>query len=94
MFTDLDGYGISLIILMWEWLGGLCLTQDYSKLFAKEGIDGSVLLTMTKEDLKSIGITTFGDLRKIEQGIKEQLESEQDSDNENIEIERQSVNWL
>lgn len=79
-------------ILTWEWLGGLCLTTDYSKLFEKEGIDGAVLSTMTKEDLRSIGITAFGDLKKIEEGVKEQLQSEQDSGDAKIEIERQSVN--
>jgi len=52
------------------WLKTLTLSKDYSSLFSTNAIDGSVLISLTADDLRSIGITTFGDIRKMEQNIK------------------------
>ena len=52
-----------------NWLRSLGLSTDYENLFKKHAVDGSVLLTLTKEDLGEIGVNIFGDKRKIEMAI-------------------------
>jgi hypothetical protein len=54
-----------------NWLSTLNLSQDYSKIFAKNAIDGDVLVTLTGEDIKELGITVFGDVRKLQKGIRD-----------------------
>eukprot|EP01062_Namystynia_karyoxenos_P037087 TRINITY_DN27008_c0_g1_i1.p1 TRINITY_DN27008_c0_g1~~TRINITY_DN27008_c0_g1_i1.p1 ORF type:complete len:226 (+),score=73.41 TRINITY_DN27008_c0_g1_i1:66-743(+) len=50
-----------------EWLGTLGLTQDYSGHVRENDVDGAVLASLTKEDLKdALGLTVFGDRRKVE----------------------------
>jgi len=47
-----------------EWIKALKLSEDYSKLIIDNAIDGPVLVSMTNEDWKNLGITKFGDIRK------------------------------
>ena len=47
-----------------EWLEGLGLTQ-YSAAFAAEGVDLSVVASLSDQDLKDIGVALLGHRRKI-----------------------------
>jgi SAM domain (Sterile alpha motif) len=47
-----------------EWLCGLGLEQ-YAQLFRDNDIDGEILFGMTAEDLKELGISSFGHRRKL-----------------------------
>ena len=47
-----------------EWLSGLGLGQ-YATAFVAEGVDLSVLSTLSDQDLKDLGIATLGHRRKI-----------------------------
>jgi len=51
-------------------LSALTLTKDYSALVRAEGIDGEVLMSVTEEDLVSLGISVFGDRRKIVRAVQ------------------------
>src|SRR5215471_3111118 len=46
------------------WLSGLGLEQ-YAKLFRENDIDGEILCGMTAEDLKELGISSFGHRRRL-----------------------------
>jgi hypothetical protein len=46
------------------WLCGLGLEQ-YAQLFRDNDIDGEILIGMTAEDLKELGISSFGHRRKL-----------------------------
>src|SRR3954452_10439554 len=46
------------------WLCGLGL-QQYAQLFRDNDIDGEILFGMTAEDLKELGISSFGHRRKL-----------------------------
>ena len=46
------------------WLRGLGLAK-YEVLFRENDIDETVLLTLTAEDLKELGVTSFGHRRKL-----------------------------
>ena len=46
------------------WLRGLGLEQ-YAQLFRDNDIDGEILCGMTAEDLKELGISSFGHRRKL-----------------------------
>src|SRR5215470_7221165 len=46
------------------WLRGLGLDQ-YAQLFRDNDIDGEILCGMTAEDLKELGISSFGHRRKL-----------------------------
>src|ERR1700746_1703134 len=46
------------------WLGGLGLEQ-YAQLFRDNDIDGEILCGMTAEDLKELGISSFGHRRRL-----------------------------
>jgi hypothetical protein len=46
------------------WLSGLGLEQ-YSDLFRENDIDGEILCGMTAEDLKELGISSFGHRRRL-----------------------------
>ena len=46
------------------WLRGLGLEQ-YAQLFRDNDIDGEILRGMTAEDLKELGISSFGHRRKL-----------------------------
>ena len=46
------------------WLHGLGLEQ-YAQLFRDNDIDGEILCAMTAEDLKELGISSFGHRRKL-----------------------------
>lgn len=52
-----------------EWLKTLQLSKDYSSLFIQNAIDGAVLVTMSQADIKDIGITAFGDVRKLDMAL-------------------------
>lgn len=58
-----------------KWLSSLKLSQDYSEIMKKEAIDGSVLCMMSQSDLQSIGISAFGDRKKIEVSLNELKEN-------------------
>ncbi|HEV2100486.1 MAG TPA: AAA family ATPase [Stellaceae bacterium] len=47
-----------------NWLGGLGLEQ-YAQLFRDNDIDGEILCGMTAEDLKELGISSFGHRRRL-----------------------------
>eukprot|EP00760_Papus_ankaliazontas_P011369 PhM_4_TR14737/c0_g1_i1/m.2004 len=47
----------------------LHLSRDYRELMAEENIDWEVLLSMTEDDLKSVGFT-FGDRRKVSLALR------------------------
>src|SRR5436853_6996041 len=47
-----------------EWLRGLGLEQ-YTQLFRDNDIDGEILRGITAEDLKELGISSFGHRRKL-----------------------------
>ena len=47
-----------------NWLRGLGLEQ-YAELFRDNDIDGEILCGMTAEDLKELGISSFGHRRKL-----------------------------
>jgi hypothetical protein len=46
------------------WLSGLGLEQ-YAELFLENDIDGEILCGMTAEDLKELGISSFGHRRRL-----------------------------
>src|SRR5215467_13087881 len=46
------------------WLSGLGLEQ-YAKLFRDNDIDGEILCGMTADDLKELGISSFGHRRRL-----------------------------
>jgi len=46
------------------WLRGLGLDQ-YTQLFRDNDIDGEILCGMTAEDLKELGISSFGHRRRL-----------------------------
>ena len=46
------------------WLRGLGLKQ-YAQLFRDNDIDGEILCGMTAEDLKELGISSFGHRRRL-----------------------------
>jgi hypothetical protein len=46
------------------WLRGLGLEQ-YAQLFRDNDIDGEILRGMTAEDLKELGISSFGHRRRL-----------------------------
>ena len=46
------------------WLRGLGLEQ-YAQLFRDNDIDGEILCAMTAEDLKELGISSFGHRRRL-----------------------------
>ena len=46
------------------WLRGLGLEQ-YGQLFRDNDIDGEILCGMTAEDLKELGISSFGHRRRL-----------------------------
>src|SRR5258708_20007905 len=46
------------------WLRGLGLEQ-YAQLFRDNDIDGEILCGMTAEDLKELGISSFGHRRRL-----------------------------
>ena len=46
------------------WLGGLGL-QQYAQLFRDNDIDREILCGMTAEDLKELGISSFGHRRRL-----------------------------
>ena len=46
------------------WLRGLGLGQ-YAQLFRDNDIDGEILCAMTAEDLKELGINSFGHRRRL-----------------------------
>ena len=46
------------------WLRGLGLEQ-YAQLFRDNDIDGEILYGMTAEDLKELGISSFGHRRRL-----------------------------
>src|ERR1700754_2989375 len=46
------------------WLHGLGLEQ-YARLFRDNDIDGEILCGMTAEDLKELGISSFGHRRRL-----------------------------
>ena len=48
------------------WLRGLGLEQ-YAQLFRDNDIDGEILCGMTAEDLKELGISSFGHRRRLAQ---------------------------
>src|SRR6478672_1982968 len=50
------------------WLRGLGLEQ-YSELFRDNDIDGEILCGMTAEDLKELGISSFGHRRRLRNAI-------------------------
>ena len=54
------------------WFASLNLGKDYSSLLKENLIGGDVLTTMSMEDFRSIGITAFGDLRRIQLKLDEQ----------------------
>ena len=50
------------------WLRGLGLEQ-YAQLFRDNDIDGEILCGMTAEDLKELGISSFGHRRRLVNAI-------------------------
>ena len=46
-----------------EWLGALGLSQ-YKDAFAENDIDGDILLRLTNDDLREIGVSSVGHRRK------------------------------
>ena len=46
------------------WLSGLGLEQ-YAELFRENDIDGEILCGMTAEDLKELGVNSFGHRRRL-----------------------------
>jgi len=50
-----------------NWFTKLSLTNSYATMLTQNGVDGDILVNelKTSEDLKQIGITSFGDIRKI-----------------------------
>ena len=58
------------------WLRGLGLEQ-YAQLFRDNDIDGEILCGMTAEDLKELGISSFGHRRKLFNAITALGESPQ-----------------
>jgi len=56
------------------WMQSLNLSEDYTNLIIDNAVDGFVLSTMeTKEDWHELGITKFGDVRKLLYAVKVQL---------------------
>ena len=53
-----------------QWLRGLGL-QSYEQAFRDNGIDFDVLLRLTADDLKEIGVLAVGHRRKILDAIRE-----------------------
>jgi len=49
----------------------LSLSKDYSSLIRENGIVGEVLIEMSEDDFKAIGITAFGDLRRLPKKVAE-----------------------
>jgi len=47
------------------WLSTLSLSQDYVPVARENNITGEVLLNMSKEDWKEIGVKNFGDVRLL-----------------------------
>jgi hypothetical protein len=45
------------------------MSQNYAAVFLYENIDGGVLLEMTDDDLKSVGVSKFGDRMVLVQAI-------------------------
>eukprot|EP01062_Namystynia_karyoxenos_P023138 TRINITY_DN188_c2_g1_i1.p1 TRINITY_DN188_c2_g1~~TRINITY_DN188_c2_g1_i1.p1 ORF type:complete len:422 (+),score=162.43 TRINITY_DN188_c2_g1_i1:80-1267(+) len=56
-----------------QWAATLGLGSDYSKLLVENSIDGSVLQTLSEDDLKEIGVKSFGDRRKIKMALQKLL---------------------
>jgi len=53
-----------------KWIQGLGLGKDYTEEMTSNGIDGTVLRTLSESDLKEIGVASFGDRRKIKMALK------------------------
>jgi class 3 adenylate cyclase len=67
-----------------QWLRGLGL-QSYEQAFRDNGIDFDVLLRLTADDLKEIGVLAVGHRRKILHAIRE-LEARAPADHSGTEI--------
>eukprot|EP00757_Euglenozoa_sp_SAG-D1_P023215 gene23215-9532_t len=50
------------------------MSKDYSDLIHESAIDGIVLKDLSKDDWKEVGITVFGDNRKLAQ-LKKDLDA-------------------
>eukprot|EP01065_Artemidia_motanka_P013024 TRINITY_DN17183_c0_g1_i2.p1 TRINITY_DN17183_c0_g1~~TRINITY_DN17183_c0_g1_i2.p1 ORF type:complete len:424 (+),score=118.30 TRINITY_DN17183_c0_g1_i2:96-1274(+) len=56
-----------------EWLLTLGLGKDYTHEITSNGVDGPVLRSVSEQDLKEIGIQSFGDRRKIKLALDKLL---------------------
>eukprot|EP00026_Physarum_polycephalum_P000707 Phypoly_transcript_00708.p1 GENE.Phypoly_transcript_00708~~Phypoly_transcript_00708.p1 ORF type:complete len:1240 (+),score=205.52 Phypoly_transcript_00708:184-3903(+) len=48
-----------------NWVSSLSLSKDYKSVISDNFISGKVLLEMTKEDWREVGVTPFGDLKLL-----------------------------
>ncbi|GFS07501.1 diacylglycerol kinase [Elysia marginata] len=53
-----------------QWLDSLAL-GDYKESFMSHEITGAELLNLERRDLKDLGVTKVGHLKRIQEGIKE-----------------------
>ena len=66
------------VIDIGKWLKGIGLDK-YDDLFREHDIDGEVLLTLTADDLKEIGVATVGHRRKLLNAIAGLAKAEEDT---------------
>lgn len=59
-----------------QWFATLKLSKDYSETIRREGIDGTVLSVMQPDDFRSIGITAFGDTKKLDMQVSRRRRKE------------------
>lgn len=55
---------------MQSWLEGLSL-EEYSDAFAKHDVTGRELLSLARRDLRDLGVTKVGHVKRILQAVKE-----------------------
>uniref|UniRef100_A0A8C5BJZ5 Diacylglycerol kinase n=1 Tax=Gadus morhua TaxID=8049 RepID=A0A8C5BJZ5_GADMO len=59
------------------WLERLCL-QEYKEIFIRHDVQGAELLLLERRDLKDLGVTKVGHMKRILQGIRELTRSSTD----------------
>jgi len=74
------------------WLRGLGLEQ-YAQLFRDNDIDGEILCGMTAEDLKELGISSFGHRRRLLNAITALGKELPTRDDRNASVPRSRATW-
>ena len=74
-----------------EWLRGLGL-QQYVTAFRENDVEAEVLLRLTAEDLKDIGVSSVGHRRKLLEAIAELRERSSPTSDEGVKEPHKSRN--